>query len=332
MSCIRINFLKTTVVIVLLVGLLQGCGAVRECCQDWSPLDYTVVKGDTLYSIAWRYEMDYRDIARWNDISSPYAIFPGQRLRMSPDTAAGTIDHQPPVMTMDDDSSDVPVASIESVVKPESRALFIEVVKGDTLYSIARSHQLTPHQLARWNALRPPYEIYPGQKLRTQPPQEAYGSSASTIIQQAKVEPLVDAGSTAIPQPQEESLPATVNAWHWPVKGPIVKTFDKKDTSRKGIGIAGKPGQAIKATAAGKVVYSGNGLISYGNLIIIKHSNAFLSAYAYNKKLLVNEGDSVRSGQVIAHMGTVENGRSQLHFEIRKDGKPVNPLKFLPKI
>lgn len=317
---------------VLLVALLQGCGPVRECCQDWSPLDYTVVKGDTLYSIAWRYEMDYRDIARWNGISSPYAIFPGQRLRMSPDTAAGTIDHQhvAPVMTTEDHSSDISVVPVEPVVKPEPRELFVKVVKGDTLYSIARSHQLTPHQLARWNALRPPYEIYPGQKLRTRPPQAAYGSSTPTVIQQVKVEPVIDPGSTAIPQ--EESLPATVNAWNWPVKGKIVKTFDKKDTSRKGIGIAGKPGQAIKATAAGKVVYSGNGLISYGNLIIIKHSNAFLSAYAYNKKLLVNQGDSVRSGQIIAHMGTIENGRSQLHFEIRKDGKPVNPLKFLPKI
>lgn len=315
---------------VLLVALLQGCGPVRECCQDWSPLDYTVVKGDTLYSIAWRYEMDYRDIASWNGISSPYAIFPGQRLRMSPDTAAGTIDHQPPVITTDDHSSDIPAAPVEPVERSESRTLFVEVAKGDTLYSIARRHQLTPHQIARWNALRPPYEIYPGQKLRTRPPQAAYGSSAPTGIQTEKAEPVISAGSTALPH--EENLPATVNVWNWPVKGKIVKTFDKKDTSRKGIGIAGKPGQVIKATAAGKVVYSGNGLISYGNLIIIKHSNAFLSAYAYNKKLLVNEGDSVRSGQVIAHMGTVESGRSQLHFEIRKDGKPVNPLKFLPKI
>jgi lipoprotein NlpD len=233
-------------------------------------------------------------------------------------------------MTTDDPSSDSVVAPVEPVVESEPRELFVEVVRGDTLYSIARSHQLTPHQLARWNALRPPYEIYPGQKLRTRPPQAAYGSSPPSVIKQVKVEPVIQPDSIALPE--EENLPATVNAWNWPVKGKIVKTFDKKDTSRKGIGIAGKPGQAIKATAAGKVVYSGNGLISYGNLIIIKHSNAFLSAYAYNKKLLVNEGDSVRSGQIIAHMGTIENGRSQLHFEIRKDGKPVNPLKFLPKI
>ena len=110
----------------------------------------------------------------------------------------------------------------------------------------------------------------------------------------------------------------------------MVQTYKANDTARKGIGITGKAGQSVKAAAAGSVVYSGNGLINYGNLVIIKHSHSFLSAYAYNQTLLVKEGDSVNRGQAIAKLGKIDS-KPRLHFEIRRNGKPVNPLHYLPK-
>ncbi len=299
-------------------------------------------RGDTLYSIAWRYEMDYREIAQWNGITAPFAIYPGQRLRMTPDSMDGTIGSDERELVIldrelaeeiekDDSRVDTQAVSIDESegdlatdpVQPEK----ITVQTGDTLYSLAREYALTPQQLARWNGIRPPYEIYPGQEIRLSLPVHAYGTQNMVSIEKSEQKPQETESLI-----KEIALPAKVSQWHWPVRGQLVKTFNSKDRLRKGIGISGRHGQTIKAAAAGRVVYSGNGLVSYGNLLIIKHSNAFLSAYAYNKKLLVKEGDSVESGQVIAQMGGVETGAPQLHFEIRKNGKPVNPMHYLPKI
>lgn len=318
---------------------LNGCAELRDCCSQWNPLDYTVHRGDTLYSIAWRYEMDYREIAQWNGITTPFAIYPGQRLRMTPDSMDGTIgsDERESVILdkelaeeIEKDDTRVTVSIAESEddfqtdpALPEN----ITVQKGDTLYSLSREYGLTPQQLARWNGIRPPYEIYPGQEIRLSLPGHAYGTQNIVSIEKNEQKQ-----QETVSLAKEIPLPGKVSQWNWPANGKLVKTFNRKDRLRKGIGISGRRGQTIKAAAAGRVVYSGNGLISYGNLLIIKHSNAFLSAYAYNKKLLVKEGDSVESGQVIAQMGGVETGSPQLHFEIRKNGKPVNPLHYLPKI
>ncbi|MDH5485300.1 MAG: LysM peptidoglycan-binding domain-containing protein [Gammaproteobacteria bacterium] len=310
------------------VYVLQACSTAPF---EWNPQDYTVKRGDTLYSLAWRYEKDFKEIAQWNNISPPYAIYPGQRLRMAPSSAEGTSDrafHRP---VFEEDAGAPPAEAAEPAGSPEpspSRNEFVIVQKGDTLYSISRRESLTPGQLSRWNRLRKPYAIYPGQKLALRPPAESRGRSTSTASTTAKPE-VVKTGAQSITD--SDALPSRVSQWHWPVDGKVVKTFKAGDTARKGIAIAGNRGQTVKAAAAGKVVYSGNGLISYGNLVIIKHSSSFLSAYAHNRKLTVKEGDSVKVGQIIAHMGIVEKGRSQLHFEIRKDGKPVNPLIYLPR-
>ncbi|HEY9050539.1 MAG TPA: peptidoglycan DD-metalloendopeptidase family protein, partial [Gammaproteobacteria bacterium] len=191
--------------------------------------------------------------------------------------------------------------------------------------------------LARWNALPKSYQIKPGQILRLTPPGIAMvqspPGSANTTPTPAYVETPTTRITPAVvvKSPETSELPSRVEQWIWPVKGRIIKTFNASDTARKGIGIAGSQGQSVVAAASGRVVYSGNGLISYGNLVIIKHSNDFLSAYAYNKSLLVSEGDFVRAGQAIAHMGVSDNDRPQLHFEIRKEGKPVDPLRYLPR-
>ena len=162
--------------------------------------------------------------------------------------------------------------------------------------------------------------------MRLTPPVHAFGTHNIVSVEKNETNTQLPASLV-----KEIPLPRQVNRWNWPVKGRLFKTFNTRDSLRKGIAIVGERGQAVKAAAGGRVVYSGNGLLSYGNLVIIKHSNAYLSAYAYNKKLLVKEGDSVDLGQEIAHMGGSGKGPARLHFEIRKNGKPVDPLHYLPK-
>jgi lipoprotein NlpD len=119
--------------------------------------------------------------------------------------------------------------------------------------------------------------------------------------------------------------------WHWPTHGHVIETFSSKSSTRKGIDIAGRLGQGVKAASAGRVVYSGSGLRGYGKLIIVKHNEQYLSAYAHNRKLLVKQGDTVKLGQRIAEMGRSGTDRVKLHFEIRREGNPVNPMRYLPK-
>lgn len=325
----------------LLFSVLVACTPVRE----WNPLDYSVKPGDTLYSIAWRYELDFQDIASWNNIASPYAIYPGQRLRLSADDRSGSFGHDSIVVDQsaiaaNEDVSEADVTVVDEPAPEEvvtDRALTVVVRKGDTLYAIAKNNGLSHSQIARWNALHAPYRLRVGQTLRLSPPTDRYAGGSVPDVKPASkpagkipAQPAVRASSAYKKSAVRSVALATVTSWHWPVKGRLIRTFKPDDTSRKGIVIAGKSGQPILAAAGGKVVYSGNGLISYGNLIIIKHDDNYLSAYAHNEELLVSEGDDVRADQLIARMGQ-NNGRAQLHFEIRKKGKPVNPLQYLPQ-
>lgn len=331
-------------VLIFALFLVLGVSACGDVQKRWDPLGYTVRKGDTLYSIAWRYEKDYREIAQWNNIQHPFAIYPGQRLMMQPVNQDGTVPVEERPALVEPDSQQQ--AAIEPVVSQaplsvnKPKPSHVTVKKNDTLYSIARSEGFTHHQLARWNHLKPPYLLSPGQKLRLSPTLNAMGQTAQqpavvTVtppVQKSVVSaPLVQAKTARVVSQSNNELPTRVSKWHWPVKGRVVKTYKSNDTSRKGIGISGKSGQSINAAAGGTVVYSGNGLINYGNLVIIKHSHSFLSAYAHNKSLLVKEGDSVKLGQAIAKIGKNEAGKPLLHFEIRRNGKPVNPLNYLPK-
>ena len=200
------------------------------------------------------------------------------------------------------------------------------VKKGDTLYSISWRYGLDYKQVARNNNIRSPYKIYVGQKLTF-----ATIKARSKQNARSKQKPANDTKKT---KQTEVSRLATSNqslVWHWPTKGKVISTYSKKVAGRKGINIAGKSGQQIVAAASGKVVYSGNGLPRYGNLLIIKHNDVYLSAYAYNKVLLAKEGQYVKAGQKIALLGRTGTQQDQLHFEIRRNGKPVDPLKFLPK-
>jgi lipoprotein NlpD len=183
---------------------------------------------------------------------------------------------------------------------------------GESLYAIALRYDLSGPDLARWNRLGSGDLIFPGQVLRLRP---------NVTASAAPRKP-----SKPVPKPAPVAPPRFV----WPAQGPVVSTFNDPENVGKGIDIKGKKGDAVHASGGGRVVYSGDGLIGYGNLIIVKHDERYLSAYGYNDSLLVKEGDQVHSGQTIARMGLGPERQALLHFEIRELGKPVDPQRLLP--
>ncbi len=190
------------------------------------------------------------------------------------------------------------------------------VRRGETLYSIAWRYGEDPADVARWNRLGDGSLIHPGDVIRLTPP--SGGSARSSTSTRRASQPLPSV-PTQPPPP-----------WTWPTKGKIDVEFGGKPGTGTGILINGKDGQAVNAAASGRVVYAGSGLIGYGQLIILKHNDTYLSAYGYNESLLVKEGETIKKGQRIATMGEGPERKARLHFEIRRNGKPVNPRQYLP--
>lgn len=216
------------------------------------------------------------------------------------------------------------------------------VQQGDTLFKIAFTHRLDWRDVAAWNRLSDADRIYPGQRIRLTPPASATASSpvsppVSPPATASRPQPRSPASSSSAGAPPPvTATPAARTAagpapkWSWPASGPVVWKFGENRRNPTGIGIGGVQGTEIRAAAGGTVAYSGGGLIGYGMLIIIKHDDSYLSAYGYNQTLMVNEGERVNSGQVIALMGRGPADRPLLHFEIRVNGKPADPARFLP--
>ena len=233
------------------------------------PSLHTVPAGETLYSIALRYDSDYRELARINGLDASFTIHPGQRLKLR----AG--------FTTKPATSTVAVPAKSSGNKPASV-----------------------------------------DKPRTKLSQDA--NSKTLVVKK--------------PAPVPESLPTVTTqshasaslAWAWPAKGPVLAAFGSAGLTGKGLDIAGKRGDSVLAAAAGTVVYAGSGLVGYGKLLIIRHDDNYISAYAHNDQFLVKEGERVGLGQAIAEMGASSTDREKLHFEIRERGKPVDPRRFLP--
>jgi lipoprotein NlpD len=223
---------------------------------------------------------------------------------------------------------------------------YYRVKPGDTLYRIALENGQNYRDIAAWNNLTNPNQIEVDQLLRVVPPGASAGATgvatapvAGAAVQTAPLSsgpataPVYGSGTTATPPAAAavgDSGAATGGAvsFVWPVRGPLLNTFD--DAKNKGVNIGGAAGDPVKAAADGRVVYAGNGLRGYGNLIIIKHDATYLTAYAHNRALMVKEGDAVTKGQKIAEMGNSDSDRVMLHFEVRRQGKPVDPLKYLP--
>jgi lipoprotein NlpD len=230
-----------------------------------------------------------------------------------------------------------------------SRSVHV-VGRGDTLYSIAWRHGKDFRQLAAANNIRPPYTIYPGQQIRldgaaarppapvqttrptTTSPPTSRPQTTAPAAPVTPARPQTPAAAPApAPAPNRPATAAGVIPWQWPADGGLLNRFVAGSVSAKGIVIAGSKGDPVRAAAAGVVVYRGSGLTGYGNLLIIKHDERWLSAYAHNEAMLVAEGAKVSAGQRIATMGDSGTFRTQLHFEIRRDGNPVDPLTLLPK-
>ena len=248
----------------------------------------TVVRGDTLYSIAWESGQDYRELATWNRISPPYLIKPGQQLRVIPPGQGADVKQTPAI-------PDSKATIRERDAAPQSRSTAGKAATGKT--------------------------------------------SAKTVTGSvSKAPPVAATAPRAMPKPassgKKESSKSSVAhvgklAWSWPADGALINRYSEGDT--RGLDIAGARGSVVRAAASGRVVYQGSGLRGYGQLIIIKHNDEFLSAYAHNDRIHIKEGDAVKRGQKIAEMGSTGTDRIKLHFEIRRQGIPVDPIKFLPK-
>jgi lipoprotein NlpD len=244
--------------------------------------------------------------------------------------AAGSVAPPPPVAADTAASTSAPAGLGGYIVKP-----------GDTLYSIALAFGRDYRELARWNGLDDPTRLKVGQTLRVQPP-AADDAATATAAAGAVAVPVPLGAPPPAPPPAVAVAPAAgaanptlpavapldTGAWVWPTPGNVIAPFD--DPRNKGIDLGGHEGDPVVAANDGTVVYSGNGLRGYGNLVIIKHSDDFISAYAHNREIVVGQGQAVKRGQRIAVLGKSEAESPRLHFEIRRQGKPVDPVRYLP--
>ena len=203
------------------------------------------------------------------------------------------------------------------------------VMGGETLYAIAWRYGMDYRKLAARNNIAAPHTIYPGQKLNLRGRTSAARSSAANSRRSSRGKPATKPSRRAVKTATAPVSAATPTAgWRWPAEGKVVRAYS--GTVHKGIDIAGRAGDPVLAAAAGKVVYAGSGIVGYGNLLIVKHDDIYLSAYGHNRRLLVVEGERVKVGQRIAEQGSSATNSVKLHFEIRREGKPVDPKRLLP--
>ncbi|WP_202303404.1 murein hydrolase activator NlpD [Dryocola clanedunensis] len=258
---------------------------------------YTVKRGDTLFYIAWITGNDFRDLAQRNNVAAPYGLEVGQTLQVGSST--GTPITGGNAVTQAD-------ATAQGVNNPAAQNSSAVVASKPTItYSEDSGEQSANKMLPNNN-----------------PP--------ATTVTAPVTAPVVSSTTTA-PTASSTSDSAPISTWRWPTDGKVIENFSATEGGNKGIDIAGSKGQAIIATASGRVVYAGNALRGYGNLIIIKHNDDYLSAYAHNDTMLVREQQEITAGQKIATMGSTGTSSTRLHFEIRYKGKSVNPLRYLPQ-
>jgi len=309
---------------------------------DWRPPTYTVKRGDTLHAIALDHGLDYRELAAWNNIENPNVIRVGQVLQLAAPGATGSVGAAE-VTTM-------PLRSVPPVVSAEARPPPTASAASPPGPRNTENYKIQP------KALKEPYSeqaLREMQRMAVAPPVAAATAAVPTTSAPTAATPSAAAPTAAPPTAAAPSPPLTVPPapvarseprsttgtddeggderieWMWPAKGKLVS--GSSDTSNlKGIDIAGTVGAPVVASAGGKVVYAGTGLRGYGKLVIVKHNGTFLSAYAHNRDILVKEGQPVTRGQKIAEMGNTDADQVKLHFEIRRHGKPVDPLKYLP--
>ncbi|MCG5512936.1 peptidoglycan DD-metalloendopeptidase family protein [Ectothiorhodospira shaposhnikovii] len=307
--------MKGLALILLLLLLVSGCAAIKPEEPAFRSGTYTVRQHETLYSIAWRYGLEWQELARWNGIREPYTIYPGQRLRMNPPPGQSrTASASAPTPATTPAPRTTAATPRETRTEPPPRAA--------TPTPTASASAPPATRPAPTASAPPPTSSSPAPTPRPSSP------ASSTPPRPAPVAQPVREPTTPTATPAQAATGPLV--WQWPTEGQVIRRFDAQGTGKKGIAIAGQRGQPVRAAAPGRVVYSGSGLVGYGKLIIIKHNDSYLSAYGHNEKILVNEGAMVSAGQQIALLGDTGTDRPMLHFEIREDGKPVDPLRYMP--
>lgn len=312
--------MKLRIVLLLLTLILAACAArgpapVTERTQPPAPAaaeapkpqeappvpekpipTHTVKRGETLVGIALQYGLDYRELAAWNNITNPNMISVGQVLVL---------------------------AAPGSVQAPAAAAAAMPPPGAPVTTPLASPAPVEARPLANTATV----------KVEPRAQKVPFSERALAQLSGAEAPPTAPPGATPVPSPRvaEPEKPAGTDRedvdWMWPVKGKVIAPFTE---STKGMDIAGKKGTPVLAAASGRVVYAGEGLRGYGKLVIIKHNNTWLSAYAHNDKLLVKEQEDVRKGQKIAEMGNTHADEVELHFEVRRQGKPVDPARVLP--
>jgi lipoprotein NlpD len=274
--------------------------------------DYTVKRGDTLYSIAFRSGMDYRKVAAANGIVPPYTIYPGQLIFLNEGSPVTPISVSPPVV----ESRPAYPPAYPSTSAPAPKPVPVPAP------SHGSSAVYTPAPIPESGqpVISAPPPVNPGLP--------AAGAPLPVAVSTPPPEPL--------PAPEVKKQPETdtfeggvVTVWLWPTAGPVTRGYS--ESVHKGIDIGGARGDPVLAVAAGKVVYSGTGIVGFGELLIVKHNEEYLSAYGHNDRLLVTEGQTVTAGQVIAEKGSSGTDTVKLHFEIRREGKPIDPQRVLPR-
>lgn len=297
---------------ILSTALLVGCAAhtpapVTGLSKDYNTVDrgsyrgsyYEVEKGDTLYFISYVTDKDVNELIRFNNLTEPYTIYPGQKLKLWAPAYVTPKYGQ----TVETPAATVVAASTIAVAAPKPTP---ETPKESSNNSTQKPAKPAPQVVKK----------DPVKGIDQSKPKEYVGSKGKENVK-----------TTTSPPPANNQK---IAKWQWPTKGRVIKNFSAGEQGNKGIDIAGQRGQPIVSTAGGTVVYSGNALRGYGNLIIVKHNDNYLSAYAHNDRLLVSEGQSVKAGQQIATMGSSGAKTVMLHFEIRYQGKSVNPKRYLP--
>ena len=289
---------------------------VRE--PEAPPRLYTVKRGETLAQIALEHGLDYRELAVWNNIENPNVIRVGQVLVLSPPGQAAAAPGG--VVT-------APLVTAPSIAPSnEARALMTSPGRGNTptFKTEPRAMKLPYSDQALAQLERPPVSTAappaPAPPTTAAPPASATPPASTNIAKATPSRP----ESARVPEIDDAKLD-----WAWPTSGKVIAGFSE-GSNLKGIDIGGKAGQPVLASAAGRVVYAGAGLRGYGKLVIVKHNNTYLSAYAHNREILVKEGQQVSKGQKIGEMGDTDADQVKLHFEIRRLGKPIDPAKFLP--
>jgi lipoprotein NlpD len=312
------------------LALLAGCGTTGQMAPvvdraaarpapaparaqpQTRPDTYVVKRGDTLFSIALDNGLDYRELAEWNGITDPHVIQAGQELRMrAPETV-------------------VQVQPASGGGQIETRPLGADAPAARPLEGAAPRAEGQPRLVTGPKALKLPWsEDNVALLARGEAPRAGTAPAVPSTSPSPPSTEIRLPAPAPVPAPQAQDEGGDKVDWAWPAGGRVLAGFS--EASNKGVDIAGKIGDPVFASASGRVVYSGQGLRGYGKLIIIKHNQTYLSAYAHNNNLLVKEGQNVVRGQKIAEIGNTDASQAKLHFEIRRQGKPIDPVKLLPE-